>query len=546
MTNFYSYQSLVFNEFIGFHKGPHGVFYSCPYSKDPASPQCEEYTGLYIVQTLGNLPDSILRPILLSWCFPILYTIAAAAFLSIKDYEIKSEVSIAPQSDRTFRQHCLQHPPSKQIPPLLLKVNSLGLRVKRRNLFRTNHRKIIFEDISAAFPPGKLNVLLGASGSGKTSIVRILSRKLKSGLFTQFEFMGTVTINGIPVSKDLSQSAVSFVAQSDDSLVPRLTVRETLCYAAEMRLPPSMSREQKRNRAEKVMGDLGLIHCADSLIGSQAKRGISGGEKRRVSIAIQLLKDPPIIVLDEPTSGLDVFTAKSVIDVLKTLADGGRTVIMTLHQPRSEFFDKFDNILLLARGGSQVYFGEARKMLPYFGTLGFQCGLNTNPADFALDLITVDLQQVSKETESRERVDRLVHDWRIHSRGIQESGQTFCENLDPSVAFKRETTRFWQIFQVVMNRCALSIRRNRTVTIARISQVVGTSLLYALAYSPLRSNVESIQTRIVSARIQPTISSGSYYLLGKGIYTNVDVTLLRWYVCPSQGLGLGCNFISLT
>jgi ABC-type multidrug transport system ATPase subunit len=107
------------------------------------------------------------------------------------------------------------------------------------------------------------------------------------------------------------------VAQNDDSLIPRLTVRETLCYAAEIRLPPSMSRKQKRSRAEEVMGHLGLIHCADSFIGSQARRGISGGEKRRVSIAIQLLKDFSIIVLDEPTSGLDVFTAKLVIDVLK-------------------------------------------------------------------------------------------------------------------------------------------------------------------------------------------------------------------------------------
>jgi energy-coupling factor transporter ATP-binding protein EcfA2 len=463
VTNFYTYQALVFNEFIGFHKGPHGVFYSCPYSKDPASPQCEEYTGLYIVQSLGNMPKSILRQFLLTWCFPILYTIAAAAFLSIETYDIKSEISKAPQSDTTFRQDCPEHPPSTQMPRLLLEINKLGLRGKHRSLFRAEHCKIIFEDVSIAFTPGKLSVLLGPSGSGKTSIVRTLSRRLKNSLFARFESMGTVTINGIPVSKDLSQSALSFVAQNDDSLIPCLTVRETLCYAAEMRLPPSMSRKRKRSRAEEVMGDLGLINCANSLIGSQAKRGISGGEKRRVSIAIQLLKDPPIIVLDEPTSGLDVFNAKSVIDVLKTLADGGRTVIMTLHQPRSEF----------------------------------QCGLNTNPADFALDLITVDLQQVNKETASRERVDRLVNKWRIHSREIPETGQPFCERRDPPMTFKREANGFWQTFQVVMSRSILSIRRNRTFTIARISQVVGTSLLYALAYSPLRSNVEFIQARMV-------------------------------------------------
>jgi ABC-type transport system involved in cytochrome bd biosynthesis fused ATPase/permease subunit len=120
-----------------------------------------------VVQTLGNLPTLIPRLILLPWCFLILYTIAAATFLSIKTYEIKSEASKAPQSGITFRQDCQEHPPPTQIPRLL-KVKKLGLRVEHQNLFQTNYCKTVLEDVSTAFTPGKLSILLGPSGSGKT------------------------------------------------------------------------------------------------------------------------------------------------------------------------------------------------------------------------------------------------------------------------------------------------------------------------------------------------------------------------------------------
>jgi ABC-type multidrug transport system ATPase subunit len=294
---------------------------------------------------------------------------------------------------------------------VVLALREHRLEVRNRHLFRRSSSKIILEPVTASFPPGKINVIMGPSGSGKTSLLRCLSGKGKRGVCTSYRVSGDITLNGRPGTEDMIKSSISFVPQDDDALIPALTVRETLRFAAGIRLPPSTTKDQKKQRAEDLIVQMGVSHCADTLIGCKLKRGISGGEKRRVSIVIQILADPLILLLDEPTSGLDVWTAISVLDVLRALADEGRTIIMTAHQCRSDAFEEFDNVLLLARGGLAVYAGVAEKTLLYFSTQGFNCGLTTNPADFILDLITVDLQHQYKEDISRKRVEHIADKW---------------------------------------------------------------------------------------------------------------------------------------
>jgi ABC-type multidrug transport system ATPase subunit len=137
-----------------------------------------------------------------------------------------------------------------------------------------------------------------------------------------------------------------------------LTVYETLLYSALLRLPRAMSRQAKEKRVRDTMTELGIEHIANSKIGTAGKRGISGGEKRRVSIAMEVVTSPSILYLDEPTSGLDSYNALSVVQALVTLARRyQRTVILTIHQPRSNIFRMFDRLLLLAEGGYMVYSG---------------------------------------------------------------------------------------------------------------------------------------------------------------------------------------------
>jgi ABC-type multidrug transport system ATPase subunit len=186
-------------------------------------------------------------------------------------------------------------------------------------------------------------------------------------------------LNGKIPSENVWRAVSSYVVQKDASLIPSLTVRETLNFAAVLRLPQGMDNSAKIAKAEYVMNQLGLAKCADVLVGSSTIRGISGGERRRVGIAVQILSNPTVLILDEPTSGLDGSTAAGVMDMLFRLADEGRTVICTLHQTSSKLFPNFGNLLLLAQGGRMLYSGKAQNMIEYFDSVGYQFPPDTNP-----------------------------------------------------------------------------------------------------------------------------------------------------------------------
>jgi ABC-type multidrug transport system ATPase subunit len=148
--------------------------------------------------------------------------------------------------------------------------------------------------INATFQAGALNIIMGPSGSGKTSLLNSMALRLHNTLGTKYRPNGDMTFNGAVPSNSVIRSVCCYVCQDDDALLPSLTVRETLHFAAGLRLPTFMTKEQKRQRAEDVLLKMGLKDCADNLIGSDLIKGISGGEKRRVTIAVQILTDPRV------------------------------------------------------------------------------------------------------------------------------------------------------------------------------------------------------------------------------------------------------------
>jgi len=151
----------------------------------------------------------------------------------------------------------------------------------------------------------------------------------------------------------------AYVTQ-EDTMLGTLTVRETIYYSANLRLPGSMRKEEVNEIIEGTIMEMGLQECADRLIGNWHLRGISGGEKRRLSIALEILTRPTLLFLDEPTTGLDSASAYFVAQTLRNLAHDSKTVISSIHQPSSEVFALFDNLFLLS-GGQTVYFGPAQK-----------------------------------------------------------------------------------------------------------------------------------------------------------------------------------------
>lgn len=242
--------------------------------------------------------------------------------------------------------------------------------------------KQILSGVQGSVHSGELMAIMGASGAGKTTFLDILARKNKKG-----QSRGDFYINGEKVADDDFRNVIGFVDQ-DDTMLPTLTVHETIMDSALLRLPRDMTLIAKEQRVDDVERQLGIYHIRDQIIGSEEgnNRGISGGEKRRVGIACELVTSPSILFLDEPTSGLDAYNAYNVVECLVNLVKTyNRTVVFTIHQPRSNIVALFDQLVLLARG-RMVYSGPFSTCQSYFDSIGYPCPPGFNIADYLVDL----------------------------------------------------------------------------------------------------------------------------------------------------------------
>ncbi|XP_071336277.1 ATP-binding cassette sub-family G member 8 [Trachinotus anak] len=264
------------------------------------------------------------------------------------------------------------------------------------------NKQTAINKLSLRVRSGQMLAVIGSSGCGKTSLLDIITCRDEGGTMTS----GEVLINGKPNTPQLVKKSIAHVRQ-DDRLLPHLTVRETLAFVAKLRLPTHFTQAQRDQRVDDVIAELRLRQCAHTRVGNDYVRGVSGGERRRVSIAVQLLWNPGILILDEPTSGLDSFTAHNLVITLSRLARGNRLVLLSVHQPRSDIFQLFDLVVLLS-SGSAVYCGAARDMVPYFTALGYPCPRYCNPSDFYVDLISIDRRSPEQEAECLERARVLA------------------------------------------------------------------------------------------------------------------------------------------
>ncbi|KAH9519810.1 ATP-binding cassette sub- G member 2 [Bulinus truncatus] len=382
---------------------------------------------------------------------------------------------------------------------------------------RRKTQKQILNNVSGIFRPG-MNAILGPTGSGKSSLLDVLAgRKDPNGL------SGTLLLDGSP-TPDNFKCLVGYVVQ-DDIVMGTLTVRENFEFSATLRLPSSVKKQERKERIDQIIYELGLTEVADSKVGTDYIRGISGGEKKRCSIGMELIISPPVLFLDEPTTGLDASTANAVMLLLKKLAENGRNIIFSIHQPRYSIYRLFDSLMLLSHG-NVAYHGKASEALDYFASIGYLCEEHNNPSDFFLDVIngdstavlslkkgvngtidenaTKDVVVTIEETSSTSSLPVLFLD-SIWHKAVQNDLDPIMDAHLKDVSSGAEVrikkveykTSFGVQLLTVSKRCVKNIVRNPQVSIMQFKSIAVYALIIGGIYFQMSKSKDSgIQNRV--------------------------------------------------
>uniref|UniRef100_A0A6N2MDE3 ABC transporter domain-containing protein n=2 Tax=Salix viminalis TaxID=40686 RepID=A0A6N2MDE3_SALVM len=338
---------------------------------------------------------------------------------------------------------CSSMPPSN---PFVLSFNNLTYSVKvgpkmpfavcgkadpSPGSSETASTKVLLNDISGEAREGEIMAVLGASGSGKSTLIDALADRI-----AKESLKGSVTLNGEVLESRLLKVISAYVMQ-DDLLFPMLTVEETLMFSAEFRLPRSLSRSKKKARVQALIDQLGLRNAANTVIGDEGHRGVSGGERRRVSIGIDIVHDPILLFLDEPTSGLDSTSAFMVVKVLQRIARSGSIVMLSVHQPSYRILTLLDRLIFLSHG--QTVFGGSPGSLPeFFGQFGHPIPENENRTEFALDLIR-ELEESPDGTKTLVRVQQVMASHEQPHEQNPQCIQAFTQGRNKRQHFERQT-----------------------------------------------------------------------------------------------------------
>ncbi|KAK7392479.1 hypothetical protein VNO78_20918 [Psophocarpus tetragonolobus] len=249
---------------------------------------------------------------------------------------------------------------------------TLTLKGKRKHLLRC---------VSGKLMPGRVSAVMGPSGAGKTTFLSALAGKARGCTMT-----GSILINGKSESIHCYQKIIGFVPQ-DDIVHGNLTVEENLRFSARCRLSADMPKPDKVLIVERVIESLGLQAIRDSLVGTVEKRGISGGQRKRVNVGMEMVMEPSLLILDEPTTGLDSASSTLLLKALRREALEGVNICMVLHQPSYTLFRMFDDIIFLAKGGLTAYHGPVKKVEEYFAGIGINVPDRVNPPDHFIDIL---------------------------------------------------------------------------------------------------------------------------------------------------------------
>ena len=329
--------------------------------------------------------------------------------------------------------------------PTVLTFSNLNIRSKK------NMDHYIIKNATGAITGG-FWAIMGSSGSGKTTLLSTLSRRLDT---SYMDIDGDTRLNGKEYTTRTLKEMSAYVMQ-DDLVHADLTVGETISYAAQLRLPSKMSKDEREKRETKVLEMMGILHCKDVIVGNTLRKGISGGERKRLCIAMELLSRPKLLFLDEPTSGLDSSTSLAICRTLHQIASSGEcTIICTIHQPQQKIFELFDSLILMKKGVI-VYQGSAYKSLMFFEKKGAPMALGENPADYILNQISPTPEELEKQLQSPAFEVPIDLSLGLDKPVFQfEDGATWFQQFE--ILFRRNLQTYFRRYDIIFMNLAVTL-----------------------------------------------------------------------------------------
>lgn len=371
---------------------------------------------------------------------------------------------------------------------------------------KKKYKKNILSNVSGSISSGEALAILGASGAGKTTLLNFLSHKIES---TSLTVTGKVTVNSEQLDNESFSALTSYVMQ-DDLLEGYLTPREILLYTAKLKLKGTI--EEKEKRVKYLLNLLRIDKCQNTKIGNNIERGVSGGERKRTSIAFELLSDTPIIFLDEPTTGLDSYNAYEVIKIIRDLATiNNKIVVFTIHQPASEIFELLDKLCVLSLGKT-VYFGPAKGIYSYFEATNNPIHENYNPFEHIIEATNWSAVYEQKVIESYPKLLEIEGKTEKYNYLIDEYNKLYTERFN----FRIENTHecisqeikddikdrqvvvhgfFYQLYILILKTTTLSVR-NKHIMLSKILQYFVFSIIMALVFNNIKKDNTGVRDKL--------------------------------------------------